>query len=99
MNNPLFVDSPRIQRIPSKTVREGNTLTFHCTADGNPQPADTDYVWTHERGRTKRTQNITLTGADNNDTGEYTCTVSVDSKGGYGELTGSTKTRLTVQCK
>ena len=74
-------------------------MTFNCIADGNPQPVENNYVWSNDRGRTERTQNLRIEEANQNDTGEYTCTVSVDSKGGYGELTGSTKTRLTVQCK
>ena len=97
--NLSFTDSPRVQQIPPKTVKERATVTFYCIADGNPPPGENNYIWTDKRGRTKTTQNLKIEEANKNDTGEYTCTVSVDSRGGYGELRGSTKTTLTVQCK
>ena len=74
-------------------------VIFHCIAEGNPQPGQNNYVWTHVKGRTEKTQNLEIEEADKNDTGEYRCTVKVDSNGGYVDLTGSTKRRLTVQCK
>ena len=40
-----------------------------------------------------------MQGVNKDHTGNYTCTVRVNSKGGYGTLTGQTTTRITVQCK
>ena len=56
-------------------------------------------MWRDQTGKEYRTQNLIIQGVNKNHTGNYTCTVNVDSKGGYGTLTGSTTTRITVQCK
>ena len=95
----VIPDSPEVQHIPAQKVREGETVTLTCISRGNPQPNSSHYVWTTVGGGAVRTQNLTIVAANKNDTGEYTCTVEVTSKGGYGKLEGSIKTRLTIQCK
>ena len=72
---------------------------MYCLAEGNPLPTAGDYWWTDSQGNNHNIQNLTIRGASKNHTGEYTCTVNVNSRGGYGTLTGSTITRITVQCK
>ena len=90
---------PQVQPIPYQTVREGNPVQLFCLARGNPEPTAGDYTWTDNKGNNHQTQNLTIGSVTKNHTGEYRCTVNVNSKGGYGTLTASTRTRITVQCK
>ena len=90
-----FIDLSQVQPIPHQTVREGNPVHLFCLARGNPAG---DYTWTDNQGNDHQTQNLTIGSVAKDDTGEYRCTVNVNSKGGYGTLTGSTRTRITVQC-
>ena len=72
---------------------------MYCSAESNPSPNANSYSWRDRTGKEYRTQNLTIQGVNKNDMGNYTCTVNVTSKGGYGTLTGETTTRITVQCK
>ena len=72
---------------------------MYCLAESNPEPTAGDYWWRDSWGYNHNTQNLTIRGASKNHTGEYTCIVNVNSKGGYGSLTGETTTRISVQCK
>ena len=90
---------PQVQPIPHQTVRENNHVHLFCLARGNPEPTAGDYMWTDNQGNDHQTQNLTIGSVTKNHTGEYRCTVNVNSRGGYGTLTGSTTTRTTVQCK
>ena len=72
---------------------------MNCLAEGNPEPNAGDYRWRDSQGNNHNMQNLTIRGAAKNHTGVYTCTVNVNSKGGYGTLTDSTATRITVHCK
>ena len=70
-----------------------------CSAESNPSPTANSYTWSDQTGKQYRTQNVTIQGVNKYHTGNYMCTVNVNSKGGYGILTGGTTTRITVQCK
>ena len=93
-----FTDLPQVQPIPPQTVKEGNSVHLFCLARGNPEPTAGDYTWTDNQGNDHQTQNLTIGSVNKNHTGEYRCSVNINSKGGYGTLTGSTRTRITVQC-
>ena len=95
----ICIDLPLALPIPHQTVREPNPVHLFCLAQGNPEPTAGDYMWTDNQGSYHNTQNLTLRSVNKNHTGEYRCTVNVNSKGGYGTLSGSTTTRITVQCK
>ena len=98
-NKLSSIDSPQIKPIPKQTIKEGEDVTLYCSAESNPSPTVNSFTWRDQTGKENRTQNLTIQGVNKNHTGNYTCTVNVTSGGGYGILTGSTKTRITVQCK
>ena len=98
-NGISFIDSPEIKLIREQRIKEGEDVTLYCSAESNPSPTANNYTWEHHTGKEYRTQNLTIQGVNKNHTGNYTCTVNVTSRGGYGTLTGSTITRVTVQCK
>ena len=94
-----FIDSPQIKPIPEQTIKEGEDITLHCSAESNPSPNANSYSWRDQTGKEYTTQNLTIEGVNKNHTGNYTCTVRVNSEVGYGILTGETTTRITLQCK
>ena len=94
-----FLDLPQVQPISYQTIREGNPVHLFCLAQGNPEPTTGDYTWTDNQGNNHQRQNLTIGSVAKIHMGEFRCTVNVNSKGGYGTLTGSTTTRITVQCK
>ena len=94
-----FIDSPQIKPIREHTIKEGEDITLYCSAESNPSPNANSYTWRDQTGKEYRTQNLTIQGVNKNYTGNYTCTVRVNSEGGHGTLTGRTTTRITVQCR
>ena len=90
----LVLDASRISHRPSsKVFVEGENVTLHCNATGNPAP---NITWTKDGSSTVLYQGETysIVNIQRQATGHYTCTVW----NGVGGKTNVTAT-VTVQCE
>ena len=87
---PVFIDPPSWTTRPTdQTVIEAATVTFHCSAIGNPVPT---IVWL-KGGKTVGTGNTLSFETLRNQSGEYWCSAENELK------TVNTSVSLDVQCK
>ena len=87
LHNYSYSDPPLIESAPvSQVVLEGNNLTLHCNASGNPTP---NITWTKEDSPSVLHQGITysIVDIDRNAAGNYTCT-AWNGVGGQKKATG-----------
>lgn len=73
-----------------QVVLEGTEATFHCAADGNPDP---EIKWIKD-GKTVATQGLLTFEAMRNQSGKYLCSV----ENGLNSTVNASAT-LDVQCK
>ena len=81
------------QNAQSAVVTEGNNVTLHCNATGNPTP---NVTWTKDGSPAVLYQGETysIVNIQRNAAGDYTCT----AWNGIGDQTNSTAA-VTVHCK
>ena len=94
LHNYSYSDPPLIESAPvSQVVLEGNNLTLHCNASGNPTP---NITWTKEDSPSVLHQGITysIVDIDRNAAGNYTCT-AWNGVGGQKKATAA----ITVHCE
>ena len=60
-------------------------------------PQSNNYKWIDNHQQERNVQNLSIPSATVNDTGHYTCVVSVN--GFYSPLSGTSITTVTVWCK
>ena len=77
-------------------VCEHDPVLLNCSAYGNPMPQSNNYKWVDNHQRERNVQNLSISSATVNDTGQYMCVVSVN--GFYSPLSGMSITTVTVQC-
>ena len=88
--HPVFLDPPSwITRPTDQKLIEAATVTFHCSAIGNPVPT---IVWL-KSGKTVATGNTLSFRTSRNQSGEYWCSAENELK------TVNTNVNLDVQCK
>ena len=94
LHNYPYSDPSLIESAPvSQVVLEGNNLTLHCNASGNPTP---NITWTKEDSPSVLHQGITYSIVDigRNAAGNYTCT-AWNGVGGQKKATAA----ITVHCE
>ena len=94
LHNYSYSDPSLIESAPvSQVVLEGNNLTLHCNASGNPTP---NITWTKEDSPSVLHQGITysIVDIDRNAAGNYTFT-AWNGVGGQKKATAA----ITVHCE
>ena len=87
----IFLDSPSIIVKPTdKIITEGNFVTFHCVATGNPTPKIT---WTKD-GKTVGEGDTLSFETNRTQSGEYWCSAENGVK-----AVVNASANLDVQCK